>query len=325
MSASAMKTPLLFGAKISTIEIKGPIDMYKPRYKYLIRVNQDGQKILEGESGSLLQEAGEFSIKWDTNKDLSFALSSTIKLSVHSKGFREHDIGEFEGNVVDFVDNDSYFELVTKGKSTSVKLRVTITKPDMKTHTADYVKDVMTKVDGELAAMATLSLPDPDNGGMKFVMGQILQSTKNIMDKVADAHPFLKVAWSALAFVYEAVEKTTLEDKAVHDLAKSLREMLGVASARADLLIIKDTTNVIAEMSLLALRIAQVIHEYSSSGIIGRTVRGNLSTSLHSRIQQYQADYRELMEQFRTRLGINVDVQVEKVYQMVLELASVPL
>ncbi|KAF4621821.1 hypothetical protein D9613_012161 [Agrocybe pediades] len=316
MSASAMKTPLLFGAKISTIEIKAPIDIYKPRYKYLIRVNQDGRKILERESGSLLQEAGEFSIKWDTNKDLSFALSSTIKLSVHSKGFRGHNIGEFEGNVVDLVDNDSYFELVTKGKNTPVKLRVTITKPDVKTHTADYVKDVMTKVDGELAAMATLSLPDPDNGGMKFVMGQILQSTKNIMDKVADAHPFLKVAWSALAFVYEAVEKTTLEDKAVHDLAKSLREMLGVASARADLLIIKDTTDVIAEMSLLALRIAQVIHEYSSTGIIGRTVRGNLSTSFHSRIQQYQADYRELMEQFRTRLGINVDVQVEKVYQM---------
>ncbi|KAF4621764.1 hypothetical protein D9613_012112 [Agrocybe pediades] len=316
MSASAMKTPLLFGAKISTIEIKAPIDIYKPRYKYLIRVNQDGRKILEGDRGSTVQEAGEFRIKWDTNKDLSFALSSTIKLSVHSKGFRGHDIGEFERNVVDLIDNDSYFELVTKGKNTPVKLRVTITKPDVKTHTADYVKDVMTKVDGELAAMATLSLPDPDNGGMKFVMGQILQSTKNIMDKVADAHPFLKVAWSALAFVYEAVEKTTLEDKAVHDLAKSLREMLGVASARADLLIIKDTTDVIAEMSLLALRIAQVIHEYSSTGIIGRTVRGNLSTSLRSRIKQYQADYRELMEQFRTRLGISVDVQVEKVYQM---------
>ncbi|KAF4621732.1 hypothetical protein D9613_012173 [Agrocybe pediades] len=316
MSASAMKTPLLFGAKISTIEIKGPIDMFKSRYKYLIRVNQDGQKILEGESGSTVREAGEFRIKWDINKDLLFALSSTIKLSVHSKGFRGHDIGEFEGNMVDFVDNDSYFELVTKGKSTSVKLRVTITKLDAKTHTADYVEEVMTKVDGELAAMVTLNLPDPDNGGVKFVMGQILQSTKNIMDKVADAHPFLKVAWSALAFVYEAVEKTTLEDKAVHDLAKSLREMLGVASARADLLIVKDTTDVIAEMSLLALRIAQVIHEYSSTGIVGRTVRGHLSTLLHSRIQQYQADYRELMEQFRTRLGISVDVQVEKVYQM---------
>ncbi|KAF4621770.1 hypothetical protein D9613_012118 [Agrocybe pediades] len=317
MSASAMKTPLLFGAKISTIEIKGPIDMFKSRYKYLIRVNQDGQKILEGESGSTVREAGEFSIKWDINKDLLFALSSTIKLSVHSKGFRGHDIGEFEGNVVDFVDNDSYFELVTKGKSTSVKLRVTITKLDAKTHTADYVKEVMTKVDGELADMVTLNLLDPDNGGVKFVMGQILQSTKSIMDKVAEAHPFLKVAWSAFAFVYEAVEKTTREDKAVRDMAKSLREMLGVANARPELLVIKDTTNVIAEMSILALRIAQVIHEYSSTGVVGRALRLNIpGSSLHSRIQQYQADHRELMEQFRTRLGIGSDVRLETLIEL---------
>ncbi|KAF4621776.1 hypothetical protein D9613_012140 [Agrocybe pediades] len=324
MSASVMKTPLLFGAKISTIEIKGPIDMYKPRYKYLIQVNQDGRKILEGESGSLLQEAGEFSIKWDTNKDLLFALSSTIKLSVHSKGFRGHDIGEFEGNVVDLVDNDSYFELVTKGKSTSVQLRVTITKLDAKTHTADYVKEVMTKVDGELAAMGTLNLPDPDNRGVKFVMGQILRSTKSIMDKVAEAHPFLKVAWSAFAFVYEAVEKTTLEDKAVRDLAKSLREMLGVANERPELLVIKDTTNVIAEMSILALRIAQVIHEYSSTGVVGRALRLNIpGSSLHSRIQQYQADHRELMEQFRTRLGIGSDVQLETLIELTSSIPKV--
>ncbi|KAF4621815.1 hypothetical protein D9613_012181 [Agrocybe pediades] len=317
MSASAMKTPLLFGAKISTIEIKGPIDMYKPRYKYLIRVNQDGRKILEGDRGSTVEEAGEFRIKWDINQDLLFALSSTIKLSIHSKGHLGHDIGEFEGNVVDFVDNDSYFELVTKGKSTSVKLRVTITKPDAKTHTADYVKEVMTKVDGELAAMVTLNLPDPDNGGVKFVMGQILRFTKSIMDKVAEAHPFLKVAWSAFAFVYEAVEKTTREDKAVRDLAKSLREMLGVANKRPELLVIKDTTNVIAEMSILALRIAQVIHEYSSTGVVGRVLRLNIpGSSLHSRIQRYQADHRELMEQFRTRLGISSDVQLEKVIEL---------
>ncbi|KAF9556653.1 hypothetical protein CPC08DRAFT_88943 [Agrocybe pediades] len=272
MSAPAMKTPLLFGAKISTIEIKAPIDIFKPRYKYLIRVNQDGRKILEGDSGSTVQEAGEFRIKWDINQDLLFALSSTIKFSVLSKGFRGHDIGEFEGEVVDLVDNNSHFELVTKGKSTPVRLRVTITKPDAKTYTADYVKEVMTKVDGELAAMVNLNLPDQDNGGVKFVMGQILQSTKSIMDKVADAHPFLKVAWSAFAFVYEAVEKTTREDKAVRDLAKSLREMLGVANARPELLVIEDTTNVIAEMSILALRIAQVIHEYSSTGVVVRFV-----------------------------------------------------
>ncbi|KAF9564300.1 hypothetical protein CPC08DRAFT_660813 [Agrocybe pediades] len=313
MSASTMKTPLLFGAKISTVEIKGPIDMFKSRYKYLIRVNRDGQKIWEGESGILWQEAGELRIKWDISKDLLFALSSTIKLSVHSRGFRGHDIGEFEGNVVDLVDNNSHLELVTKakGKSTSIKLLVTITQLDAKTYTADYVKEVMTKVDGELAAMVPLSLPDLDNGGVKLVMGQILQSTKNIMDKVADAHPFLKVAWSALAFVYEAVEKTTLEDKAVRDLAKSLREMLGVANTRPELLVIEDTTNVIAEMSILALRIAQVIHEYSSTGVVGRTLRLNIpGSSLHSRIQQYQADHRELMEQFRTRLGISSDVQL---------------
>ncbi|KAF4621806.1 hypothetical protein D9613_012188 [Agrocybe pediades] len=324
MSASAMKTPLLFGAKISTIEIKGPIDMFKSRYKYLIRVNQDGRKVLEGESGNLLKEAGEFRVKWDVNKDLSFALSSTIKLSVHSKGIRGHDIGEFEGNVVDFVDNDSYFELVAKGKSTSVKLRVTITKLDAKTHTTDYVKEVMTKVDGELATMVTLNLPDPDNGGVKFVMGQILQSTKSIMDKVAEAHPFLKIAWSAFAFVYEAVEKTTREDKAVRDLAKSLREMLGVANARPELLVIKDTTNVIAEMSILALRIAQVIHEYSLTGVVGRALRLNIpGSSLHSRIQQYQADHRELMEQFRTRLGISSDVQLETLIELTSSIPKV--
>ncbi|KAF9556642.1 hypothetical protein CPC08DRAFT_752398 [Agrocybe pediades] len=179
----------------------------------------------------------------------------------------------------------------------------------------------MTKVDGELAAMATLSLPDPDKGGMKFVMGQILQSTKSIMDKVADAHPFVKVAWSALAFVYEAFEKTTLEDKAVRDLAESLREMLGVASARRDLLVIKDTVNVIEEMSLLALRIAQVLHEYCSPRLIARTIRLNMpASSLHARIQQYQAAHNELMKKFDRRLQINVDVQVDKVYQTVQEL-----
>ncbi|KAF9552978.1 TPR-like protein [Agrocybe pediades] len=74
-------------------------------------------------------------------------------------------------------------------------------------------------------------------------------------------------------------------------------------------------------MSLLALRIAQVIHEYSSSGVIGRAIRRDFS-SLHSRIEKYQADHNELMEQFKTRLGINVDIQVERLYQMVLELKT---
>ncbi|KAF4610656.1 hypothetical protein D9613_006787 [Agrocybe pediades] len=311
MSASAMKTPLLFGAKISTIEIKAPIDIYKPRYKYLIRFNQDGRKILERDSGSTVQEAGEFRIKWDINQDLLFALSSTIKLSVHSKGrLLEHNLGEFEGNVVDLVDNDSHFELVKERQSTSIKLRVTITQLDAKTHTADYVKEVMTKVD----AMVALNLPDPDKGGVKFVMGQILQSTKSIMDKVADAHPFVKVAWSALAFVYEAFEKTTLEDKAVRDLAESLREMLGVASARRDLLVIKDTVNVIEEMSLLALRIAQVLHEYCSPRLIDRTIRLNMpASSLHARIEQYQANYRVLMEKFERRVQIEVYQTVQKI------------
>jgi len=61
-------------------------------------------------------------------------------------------------------------------------------------------------------------------------------------------------------------------DEAVQDLAESLREMLGVANASPELLIIKGTTNVISDISLLSLRIASVIHEYTGHNFTGKFI-----------------------------------------------------
>ncbi|KAF9552979.1 hypothetical protein CPC08DRAFT_250616 [Agrocybe pediades] len=185
MGAPGTKVPLLLNVKISTIEARGPIDLLKSRYKYLIRIDNDEEKIAEKLVGSIVQEAGEFRIRWDVNKNILFALSSTVKLSVYGKGVLEHGLGGFEGSVVDLVDNDSYVDITKEGKITALKLRVAMAL-DANTHATDNVKDVMTKVDKQLAAMQTLSLPDSDNQSVKFVMGQILQSTKSIMDKIAD-------------------------------------------------------------------------------------------------------------------------------------------
>lgn len=132
------------------------------------------------------------------------------------------------------------------------------------------------------------------------------------------------------------MKRTGNTDEAVEDLAENLREMLGVASARPELLVIKGTTDVISDISLLSLRIASVIHEYTGHNFAGKTkfcsrlrIKANdghlerlallsISESFQSRISKYSAECKRLMEKFDRRIimgtqqGIGVFQSISK-------------
>ena len=77
------------------------------------------------------------------------------------------------------------------------------------------------------------------------------------------------------------MQQTELLNGDVRYLAESLQEMLGVAQAHPNLLVIEGTTNVIEEIGRTSLKIASLIHEYTRLPFISKLM------SFSSLIQSY--------------------------------------
>jgi hypothetical protein len=57
-------------------------------------------------------------------------------------------------------------------------------------------------------------------------------------------------------------------DGTIQDLAANLREVLGVAKERPNLLSIEGTTNVIEEIGRTSLKVTSLIHEYTKQNFL---------------------------------------------------------
>ncbi|KAF8196089.1 ectomycorrhiza-induced ankyrin-domain/NACHT-domain-containing protein [Pholiota molesta] len=145
------------------------------------------------------------------------------------------------------------------------------------------------------------------------VLNGALQVTKNIMDIVADAHPAVKASWTFMSAVYTAVQQAQLLDDDVRALAENLRETLGVAKEKPDLLVIEGTDDVIEEIGRTSLKIASLIREYTRLRFAGRVMKYQITSDMQSRIAQCQKSCDELKVKFDRRMNMDTNRQIKTI------------
>ncbi|KAG6904588.1 hypothetical protein DXG01_008829, partial [Tephrocybe rancida] len=199
-------------------------------------------------------------------------------------------VGQYEGKVVDLLENKASFHLMDKkGIRVPIEMNIALS-PNSKSE--DYIKKFLEKVDADVSCL-------PSNDAVAnsvSMLGQVLQLTKTIMDKLS-----------------QAVEETDLQDESIQELASTLCEMLGTATAIPDLPVIQNTTNVIEEISHQSLEVASLIHEYTKLPWAGRTVKIQIPGGLKSHIDACQAHCTTLKDSINSRLHIDTNTQVKEI------------
>jgi hypothetical protein len=123
------------------------------------------------------------------------------------------------------------------------------------------------------------------------------------------------------------VRETDLQDKAIQELATTLREILATTKAIPNLQEIPDTINVIKEINRQSLEVAVLIQEYTKLHFAGdsvphlhdpaesndalfvvRTFR--ISVDLKSRIDKCRSKWVDLHEKLFDRIAVDTNIQV---------------
>ncbi|KAG6906173.1 hypothetical protein DXG01_015448 [Tephrocybe rancida] len=290
--------PLLFSAILGNIEVKGDIKTRKRevRSQYSVRLYVNDKKVVKSTN-----KPASLVLKWEWNADnqIWFEPSSMIKIVVY-RGFGtgikllNNLVGQYEGKIIDLLENNASFDLMDeKGIPVPIKMNIALS-PISKSE--DYIKRFLEKVDADVSRL-------PSNATVAnsvSTLGQVLQLTKTIMDKLSQI------------LLEQAVQETDLQDESIQGLASTLREMLGTANAIPDLLMIQNTTNVIEETSHQSLEVASLIHEYTKLPWAGCTVKIQIPGGLKSRIDACQACCTTLKDSFSSRLHIDTNTQVKE-------------
>jgi hypothetical protein len=113
-------------------------------------------------------------------------------------------------------------------------------------------------------------------------------------------------------------------------LADTLREILGIAKEKPDLLLVKGTDNVIEEIGRMSLKVASLIHEYTrvpfpgkwvtlwnnliifnGGCLVVRAAKFQLSDDMKSRIAQCQKVFDDLKQKFDRRVNMDSNLQLK--------------
>ncbi|KIJ94632.1 hypothetical protein K443DRAFT_354461 [Laccaria amethystina LaAM-08-1] len=292
---------LLIPASIE-VQVEG-IGEPRIRSYYFVRLYVDGQKV----SKSTKSEPSSSVLKWKWNTDDEtwfLSLSSVMKVELY-RGFKinlrwfEHLVGQHERDVVAFLENAADFGLTDKkGNSFPAKMHIVLSP------SGDNTKEFLGKVDAGVNRLSS-------NGavaGTVSTLGIVLQLTKTIMDNLSEAHPILKASWTVVSSLYQVVRETDLQDKAIQELATTLREILATTKAIPNLQEIPDTINVIKEINRQSLEVAVLIQEYTKLHFAVRTFR--ISVDLKSRIDKCRSKWVDLHEKLFNRIAVDTNIQV---------------
>ncbi|KAG6913684.1 hypothetical protein DXG01_005184, partial [Tephrocybe rancida] len=288
---------LLLSAILGNIKVKGDIKTRKweARSQCSVQLYVNDKKVAKS-----TKKPASLVLKWEWNADneIWFEPSSMMKIVVY-RGFGadmkplNKIVGQYEGKVVDLLENNASFDLTDeKGIPVHIEMKIALS-PISKSE--DYIKKILEKVDADVSRL-------PSNDAMAnsvSTLGQVLQLTKTIMDRLSQAHPILNASWTVVSSLYQilleqAVQETDLQDESIRDLASTLREMLGTANAIPDLPVIQNTTNVIEEISR-------------------HTVKIQIPGGLKSRIDACQTCCATLKDSFNSRLHIHMITQVKEI------------
>ncbi|KIK81665.1 hypothetical protein PAXRUDRAFT_102350, partial [Paxillus rubicundulus Ve08.2h10] len=261
----------------------------------------------------------EWSYKWTKTfapplgNDLIIPLSSTVKVSFSGKHrVRHHLLGSYSGRVVDLLlDKETPLALkddrhaacatismrlspvVDYQQALNVSIDASLARLDNNPRLAEGLDDV----DKVMSAMQSMDYAVETYGQYIAPLGQALRLMVKLIDNLAEAHTFLKVGWSLLS---SAVQQQQLDDHDVRGLAKSLRELVGVASD-CPVAEIKGTPDVIQGIERLAFEVASLIDEYTQSCFMVRLGKAQI-TDIRSRIKDCEVELKDLYEKLKTRI-----------------------
>jgi len=296
---------IILRGRLVAIEILGELGKQKSN-THFIQVCVDDEAKLKG------LKPTSAALRWELTRDNHFWFhpSSTMKIEIYQSSrtrvrMLDRLVGLHTAKVVDLLENDATLDLEDKKGvkiSACMKIKLSLAEQDDLVKFMEYIDSRVSHLDGNDALVAGAP-----------VLGKALQWMKLIMDVVGHAHPALKVSWTVLSRVYEAVDAVGLQDGSIRDLADSLREMLGVAKELPDLLVISSTTNVIEGIGRASLEAASLIHEYTKTSFAGRALNTQLLDGMKSRIEECRKSCADLAQKLDRRVNIDANLQVKKI------------
>ncbi|KZP20231.1 hypothetical protein FIBSPDRAFT_932467 [Athelia psychrophila] len=243
-----------------------------------------------------------------------FNISSVMKIVVYRKRRLHKDalVAQYKGQGRDFLDRATKYEL-TDERGLQIGLGLVINIDLISISPAEFIKSV-TENASLLQSVGSAETAQA-LGGLGVQIFQILKQIVPVMDEIADAHPVLKMTWTILSSAYKAVKSQMDQDAAICDLARSLQEILGVATLCPALARIED----ISEIRCAALEGSLLIADYvGTTSLAARTAKYQLS-DVSDQITQCQQRYEDLGVKFNRRVQLETHAAVKETHTAVQE------
>ncbi|KAH9478134.1 hypothetical protein JR316_0008587 [Psilocybe cubensis] len=301
------------------IDVKGDIlNGNKHRSFYWVQIYVDNQEIIK--SDKIKAHSDKLSWQWGSDTKIYFSPSSVVRIELY-RGFKSSamdkfrqilvHVAQFEEQIEKLLDNSSaLFELKDKKEQSVAQINMSLFLSETPN---EFISDFMKKVDRDVT-----NLKDID-GISKLalsILGPVLQSTKTLMDTVADAHPILKISWKFISNIYDATQETEIQDQSIRELAENLREMLATANEKLDLPKIPNAVDIIKQIGQHSLQVASIMHEYTQLSYNKRTLF--LSTgNLGKRIKECQSKLQALNKRFYERVQLEMNKAVKENQDMI--------
>ncbi|PSR83714.1 hypothetical protein PHLCEN_2v5646 [Hermanssonia centrifuga] len=144
----------------------------------------------------------------------------------------------------------------------------------------------------------------------------------NVMDKVAEVHPYAKMAWTILKGVYTVVQNQLHRDQSILGLfaqMKSLYEIVYDLQKQLDDIAnpgIKSPKELLQRISIQTLDCCFFVRSYGSLPFAKRMTKGIFS-NVDKRITEYCAAFGSLKQEFYDKLHVNTHLVVSRVLQAV--------
>ncbi|THG93733.1 hypothetical protein EW026_g7585 [Hermanssonia centrifuga] len=144
----------------------------------------------------------------------------------------------------------------------------------------------------------------------------------NVMDKVAEVHPYAKMAWTILKGVYTVVQNQFDRDQKILGLfaqMKSLYEIVDDLQRQLNDKIspgIKSPKELLRRISIQTIDCCYLVRSYGSLPFVRRMAKGIFS-NVDNRIAEYCAAFVSLKQEFYEKLHVDTQLIVSRVLQVV--------
>ncbi|KAH7918773.1 hypothetical protein BV22DRAFT_898290 [Leucogyrophana mollusca] len=156
--------------------------------------------------------------------------------------------------------------------------------------------------------------------GFALVFGYV-DKLVNIGGVLAEVHPWAALAWSVLSVIPKTIGAQMDRDRKVQQLWSTTADMLSFLQD-AEPVVEQCQVRIVSEMMKQIYDCALFVREYCGKGFAKRALRDSISASTDSAIEQYNAAFKELKEQFISRSELVALRVFKDIRQGIVELSG---